>query len=83
MGNQMVTQAVVVSQTAIKPSQTTEKIAFFTEAGVPIDVDPAASVTGADVVLTGMVAGTATEVAATDTVNEAIAKLQAQITALS
>jgi len=37
---------------------------------------------GADVVLTGMAAGTAVAVAATDTVNVAIAKLQAQITAL-
>lgn len=46
------------------------------------DGDDAPAATGANVLLTGLVAGTATAVAATDTVNEAIAKLQAQIDAL-
>lgn len=43
---------------------------------------PSAAATGAEVVLTGFTTGEADDVAATDTVNEAIAKLQARIAAL-
>lgn len=46
------------------------------------DSGPAVTLDGGDIVLTGLAAGTATPVAATDTVNVAIANLQAQIDAI-
>lgn len=79
--HQTVTQGVVTSQGAIRPHQTVEKIALFNQDGTPFDVDGSAP-TGADILLTGLTAGTATPVAATDSVNAAIAKLQAQIDAI-
>lgn len=46
--NQFVTQAVVVGQDEIDSGQITEKIAFFTSDGVPINVGPSAPVNLAD-----------------------------------
>lgn len=98
MEGQAVRQMIVVSQDTIDENEIAEKSAFFDEEGEPFNIgtqgeqgiqgiqgepgEDAGDVTGADVLLTGMVAGTDDPVAATDTVNEAIAKLQAQIDAL-
>lgn len=54
-----------------------QRVALFNEDGTQVDFTGVAT-TGAAVLLTGMVAGTADDVAATDTINEAVAKLQAQ-----
>lgn len=78
MDDQVTMQAVVVTQAAIDADQATERLALFNEAGTPVGYFTEEAVTGADVLLTGLVAGTAVDVAATDTANEAIAKLQAQ-----
>jgi hypothetical protein len=86
MGDQKTTQAMIVDQSEINKSQVVERFALFDSDGVPVATDDlvtATPPTGADVVLTGMVAGEAAAVAATDTVNEAIAKLQAQVDALA
>ena len=80
---QGVTQAVVVSQASVSPNQFAERIALFGEDGSPIEVAPVESMTGADVTLTGLTSGDPDPIDATDTVNEAMAKLQAQIDALA
>jgi hypothetical protein len=77
MENQEVQQAILVVKSAPDYNRTLERIALFDENADPVQT--LESVGGADVTLTGMVDGTAEEVAATDTVNEAIAKLQAQL----
>jgi len=81
MGSQGVTQAVVVTNSTsapIRPNQTLEQMALFTEAGVAINL-PAK---GSDVLLTGYSAQTAGALSATDTVNKALAKLEARIAEL-
>ena len=93
MDNQDLTQAIVVNATDINENQVTQRFAFFDETGTPLELsdliakgdkgDTGPAATGDNVLLTGMVAGEAEAVAATDTVNEAIAKLQAQIDALN
>lgn len=83
MTNQKITRAIVMDGPVPTQMIGTERIALFNEDGDPWTPDiSAGNVTGAEVLLTGMTAGTNTAVAATDTVNQAIAKLQAQITAL-
>lgn len=83
MGNQAVVQSVVVAQSALDPSQTVQKLALFNEDGETLEVtDLAAGVTGADIVLTGYEAVTGDDLAATDTVNAALAKLEARVAAL-
>jgi hypothetical protein len=77
MGNQKVTQAIVVASSAIgPPSQGVERIALYNPDGTPITT---AADTGATVVLTGYSAQAKAPVGATDTVNQAIAKLEARI----
>lgn len=80
MENQDTTQVVVVSQAAVNPAQGLGRLALFDDTGAPIATDDLvlASVTGADVPLTGYAKGSAEAVAATDTVNEAIGKVEAQ-----
>jgi hypothetical protein len=70
-------QAVVTSQTSIDSSQVVEPIALFNADGTPVALDAMQLQTGADVVLTGYVAGIEDPVSPTDTVNEAIAKVEA------
>lgn len=76
-----VSQAVVVSGAVIDPNQATARIALFDEAGDPIDLDAidASPQTGDDVLLTGFEAGSAGAILATDTVNEALAKVEATV----
>jgi hypothetical protein len=74
-------QMVLVSQTTVDPDLGLGRIALFDENGDPIATDDlvkATPPTGEDVLLTGYEAGSAEAVAATDTVNEAVAKLEAQ-----
>lgn len=71
---QMTTQAVVTEQSEIKQSQKVEQIALFNADGTPWNA--------ADATLTGLSLADSTDVEATDTVVEAIGKLQAQINAL-
>lgn len=85
MGDLSVGQAILVSQAAVDGGRALEKIALFDATGTPIATDDLVAAnppTGEDVLLTGMSAGEAAAVTATDTVNEAIAKLQAQYDAL-
>lgn len=76
------TQAVLVTDTGYDTNKVSQRIALFDTDGALVEFS-SLDVTGADVPLTGMVAGADEAVAATDTVNEAIAKLQAQVTALA
>jgi hypothetical protein len=79
VSNQKVTQAVLVSQSAMNPHQGTEQFALFDASGTSL---PLTADTGATVVLTGYTIQSAAAVAATDTVNHAIGKLEARIVAL-
>lgn len=78
--NQKVMKAVVDTGGHIDPSQVTMRLALFDVDGDPIDLGDVP--TGAEVKLTGFVPGAAGAVAAADSVNQAIAKLQARIVAL-
>lgn len=76
LNSQRSVQAVIVSQAALDPTSVPQRLALFTEAGVAV-TDLVTVDTGASVVLTGYTSGSAGAVAATDTVNQAIAKLEA------
>jgi len=76
--NQMVKQAIIVEQASMAKHNTAAQIALFDENGDPVKINP----NGEEIVLTGYESGEAGEVAASDTVNEAIAKLEARIAAL-
>lgn len=78
--SQNVKQAVVVAQTNISSSQNAERIALFHPDGTAVTLS--AAQTGADVKLTGFTTGAAGALAATDSVNVALGKLQARIVAL-
>lgn len=82
--NQITEQAVVVSQTTLNPNLGIKQLALFDQAGEPIDLDGATPVsqTGQNILLTGFSAGSAGNVEATDTVNQALAKLEARLAAL-
>jgi hypothetical protein len=83
MTNQVARQAVLITQAALKPGQTPIYIALFNADGSPVtDLTVAPEDTGATVLLTGYVLGAASAVGATDTVNEAMSKLQAQLNAM-
>jgi hypothetical protein len=74
--NRLVRQAVLVTDTNARPNQLTEYLALVNEDGTPIEgVTFEELPTGADVLLTGYVTGAWSAVAASDTVNAAIAKL--------
>ncbi len=79
--HQKITQAfVVTTQVELKPHQKIEKIALFDENGDPIDVSSLTVQTGDDTLLTGYeIAVAAAAVAATDTINEAIGKLEKRV----
>lgn len=72
--SQATSQAVLVSQAALNEEQAYERLALFDDDGTPV-TSLAAIGTG---VLTGYVAGTDDDVAATDSINEAIAKVEAK-----
>ena len=82
--HQKTTQAfVVTTQVALKPHQKIETIALFDENGDPIDVSSLTVQTGDDTLLTGYeIAAAAAAVAATDTINEAIGKLEKRVVGL-
>lgn len=82
MGDMVVKQACLTAQGSIDPNRVVEKLAIFNADGTPYEGLTSETQTGADILLTGLVAGTDAAVAATDSVNEAIANLQAQIDAL-
>jgi len=70
-------QAVLTDQAAVDTSKVLEPLALFNADGTPVDLATLQLQTGADVVLTGYVAGIEDPVSPTDTVNEAIAKVEA------
>jgi hypothetical protein len=76
--NQVVEQAVIVTQDAIKSGQAVTQIALFESDGSPVSTLLAEVPDGGDILLTGFTTGSAAALAATDTVNEAFAKLQAR-----
>jgi predicted component of type VI protein secretion system len=76
--NQVVEQAVIVTQASIKSGQTVTQIALFESDGSPVSTLLAEVPDGGDILLTGFTTGSAAALAATDTVNEAFAKLQAR-----
>ena len=77
MDNQLVTQAVLVSQTTLKPNQLSQRMALFSDAGAPVE---AGDLTTLD--MTGFTVGPDSTVLSSDTLLEAIGKLQGQIDGL-
>jgi hypothetical protein len=77
--SQNVKNTMVMAQTVPTSSQISERIALFDSSGVPIDIT---AQTGANVKLTGFVTGATGALAAADTLNAALAKLQARIVVL-
>lgn len=74
---QVTTQLVVVAQSDQKPSYVSKPVALFTAAGVPISF---AGQTSAEFVLTGYeIAETGAVLADTDTLNEALGKLEKRV----
>ena len=74
-------QMVLVDQENMGPlSQKAQKVAIYDSTGTPVDFTADADDTGADVLLTGYAAGSYSAISATDSVNEAIAKLAAVVT---
>jgi len=71
-------QVVVVAQSSINPRQTVTRMALFESDGSPVSTLLAEVPDGGDVVLTGYTSTSAAAVAATDTVNAGIAKLEAR-----
>jgi hypothetical protein len=71
-----VEQAMFVSQGAVDPTRTVKRFALFNDDGTPaVALTFSELPTGADVLLTGYTAGAWSAVAATDSVNQAIAKV--------
>ena len=83
MGNQKVTQAVLVAQSTINPGQGIEQLALFDASGNPITLPLDTAQTGASVVLTGYTTHAAGAISATDTVDVALAKIEARLAAAS
>jgi hypothetical protein len=77
--SQSVTQALLVTQAEVDSEKALERIALFDASGDP--VQSLESVGGGDVVLTGLTTGTNAAPVATDTVNEGIAKVHAEVVA--
>jgi hypothetical protein len=74
----MVVQAVVVPSGTFNNQQMPMKLAFYNEDGTPYDLG-----NGAEVVLTGyVISPTGGALAATDTVNQALAKLEKRVATL-
>lgn len=81
--SQIPLQGVVSDQASMNPKQQSVRFALFKEDGSPVDLGSVGTEpTGAQVVLTGYSGQSAANVAATDTINHAIAKLEARIAAL-
>ena len=78
MSNQMTEQAVIVAQSSLDPAMGLKRLALFSSDGTAVNLSGTAP-TGAAVLLTGFTATTADSVAPADTVNQAIAKLEARI----
>lgn len=77
MGNQTVTQGIITDAETFNANQGVERIALFDGTGRPVDL--AALQTGEDTPLTGYeIAVAYTAIADTDTINEAIGKLEAK-----
>lgn len=74
-------QVVPVTAAAARPGQPFEKMAFFGSNGLPL-TGVGVPDTGVTVKLTGYAPHAAGAVSATDTVNDAIAKLEARVVAL-
>ncbi len=75
--DQTVTQAMVTNQAEIKPNQGLERIALFDSNGDPVDLASLVIQTADNTLMTGYeIAGAYTAVAAADTVNEAIGKVE-------
>lgn len=79
MNDQITTPMRIVPQSAADPSVAIKNVSLFNPDGTPITV-LTASETGADVLLTGYTGpDDASPVASTDSVNEAVAKLEGQV----
>lgn len=79
--NRVVRQFMVVSQAAMKPNQEYGEVALFGTDGAPVSVT-AFTGTGATVPMTGYAGHAAGNVAAADTLNDAVGKLEARVLAL-
>jgi hypothetical protein len=80
--HQKVTQAQLVTEATMNKNQGTERIALFDATGAPITPQTAPD-TGASVLLTGYTTHAAGAIAAGDSVNVALAKLEARLAAAS
>jgi len=80
--NRPTRQFTPVSAPVKRPNQPTEQVAFFAADGTPLIFNAAqAADTGATVKLTGYVAPSGSNVVAADSVNQAIAKIDARLRA--
>ena len=81
--DQKITQATVISGVPKAPDQATFSLSLFDVNGVPIDFTAREDPTGSGIILTGLnlPSGSTDPVVATDSVNDAVAKLQAQLDA--
>lgn len=80
MGNQITKMVTVIEAAAPAPNQIMERVSFFNEDGTPYELE---GVDGSEVELTGYeIAEAADDVEATDTVNEAVGKLEYRLAAL-
>lgn len=69
------------AQSAVRPQQPIEKVAFFDVNGNPLIMGTVYS--GGNVLMTGYTPPSGSNILATDTVNQAIAKLDARLRAAS
>lgn len=78
--NNPVRQVTPVLLTGLIPNHPIEKVGFFNSAGVPFD--PSVAPTAAAVLMTGYTAHAVGNVAAGDTLNQAMGKIEARVAAL-
>ncbi len=75
-------QLVVVPDASWTPNQVSEEVGLFNADATPISLAALTVQTADDILMTGYVIGVAGALAATDTINEALGKLEARIEAL-
>lgn len=75
----LTTPAIVVSQSTINKNTTPMRIALFNEDGTPLELEGGATPDAGDILMTGYVEGEDEAILPTDTVAEAIAKLEARL----
>lgn len=75
-------QLVVVPNASWAPTQVSEEVGLFNADATPISLAALTVQTADDILMTGYASGVAGDISPTDTINEALAKLEARIEAL-